>query len=57
MVELHEKLKKIEELRIKLNKISEGKSATDPEVVSTSQMLDAAINEYHKLMKDKTNRL
>lgn len=56
MPELHQMLKTIEKLRVMLNKISEGKSVTDPEVVSASQKLDTAINDYHKLMKDETNR-
>jgi hypothetical protein len=41
MAELHERLKTIEELRMKLSKISAGKSVNDPKVVSASQMLDA----------------
>ncbi len=53
---LHEKLKRIEELRIRLNKISEGKNVTDPEVIFASQRLDDAITEYHKLMKAGTSR-
>jgi hypothetical protein len=35
--------------------MSEGKSMTDPEVLSASQMLDAVLNEYQRLMKDKIN--
>jgi hypothetical protein len=46
----------IEELRVNLNKISKGKSVTDPEVVFASQKLDVAIAEYHKLMKDEKSR-
>ncbi|MBP2632613.1 MAG: Spo0E like sporulation regulatory protein [Firmicutes bacterium] len=51
--ELEEVLKSIEELRGKLNKIAEGRKLSDPQVVSASQMLDALLNEYQKLMKDK----
>jgi hypothetical protein len=51
--DLEEVLKSIEELRNKLNKIAEGRKLTDPQVVSASQMLDALLNEYQKLMKDK----
>jgi hypothetical protein len=54
--ELQAALKMIEELRMKLNKMSEGKRVNDPEVVSASHRLDAALNEYHKLIKDKANR-
>jgi hypothetical protein len=53
---LHERLNMIEELRVNLNKISKGKSVTDPEVVFASQKLDVAIAEYHKLMKDEKSR-
>ena len=53
MSDLEEVLKSIEELRSKLNKFSEGRNLSDPEVVSASQMLDALLNEYQKLMKDK----
>ncbi len=48
-------LKKIEELGLKLNKISKGKDINDPEVIFALQVLDAALNEYQELMKDKTN--
>lgn len=56
MSELDEILEAIEELRAKLNKVAEGKALTDPEVLLASQMLDALLNEYQKLMKDRTNR-
>lgn len=51
--DLEEILKKIEELRAELRTVVEGKKFTDPKVVSTSQMLDALLNEYQKLMRDK----
>jgi hypothetical protein len=54
MSELQEVLKMIEELRAKMNKLSEGKSLTDPEVIAASQMLDAALNEYQRLMKNRS---
>jgi hypothetical protein len=56
MPELQEVLKIIEKLRAKLNQLSDGKPLTDPEVIAASQMLDAALNEYQRLMKDKRNR-
>jgi len=56
MSKLQEISKTIAELRTKLNKIAEGKNMTDPEVVAASQMLDAVLNEYQKLMKDKATR-
>jgi hypothetical protein len=55
MSELKAILETIEELRKKLNQLSEGKPLTDPEVIAASQMLDAALNEYQRLMKDKRN--
>ena len=55
MSDLEDVLKSIEELRNKLNKLKTGVKLTDPEVVSSSQMLDALLNEYQKLMNKKTN--
>jgi stage 0 sporulation regulatory protein len=57
MSEIEDVLIKIEELRDKLNKIAEGKRLIDPEVVSTSQMLDVLLNEYYKLMKSRMKNL
>lgn len=51
--DLDEVLKSIEELRSKLNKIAEGRALTDPQVVSASQNLDALLNEYQRLIKDR----
>jgi len=56
MADLKEILNVIEELREKLGKISREKTLTDHEVLAASQMLDAALNEYQKLMKNKANR-
>lgn len=53
MSELEEVLKSIEDLRNKLNKLTNGRKLTDQEVVSASQMLDALLNEYQRLMKGK----
>ena len=49
-------LKTIENLRDKLIKIAEDKQFTDPDVLAASHMLDAMLNEYQKLMKEKVNR-
>ena len=57
MSEMEDILKETEELREKLHKLAEGKSFTDIEVVSTSQMLDVLLNEYQKLMRDRIDRL
>ena len=53
MPELQEILKTIEEIRTKLNRMAEGKSLTDPEVVSVSQLLDGLLNEHQRMTKDK----
>lgn len=50
MSELHELIKQIEELRVRLLKIKAGKSYTDPEVVAASQDLDAVLNKYQVLL-------
>jgi stage 0 sporulation regulatory protein len=46
-------IKKIEELRLPLNEITKEKDLSDPEVVIASQMLDAVLNEYYRLLKRK----
>lgn len=54
MSELDELIKQIEELRKSMVRIKEGKSFTDPEVITASQMLDAVLDRYHvMLMKIK----
>lgn len=52
MTEAEIVLSKAEELRQRLNKVSEGKSFTDPQVVLVSKMLDVMLNEYHNLMNE-----
>lgn len=51
MSELDELLKHIEELRLSMIKIKEGKSFTDPEVIAASQMLDGVLDRYHELLR------
>jgi stage 0 sporulation regulatory protein len=46
-------IKKIEELRLALNEITKEKELSDPEVIIASQMLDAVLNEYHRILKRK----
>ncbi|MDQ7092152.1 aspartyl-phosphate phosphatase Spo0E family protein [Desulfosporosinus sp. PR] len=53
MSEIQEIIKQIEELRSSMVRIKEGKSLTDPEVVIASQMLDAVLNEYYKMLRQK----
>lgn len=51
--QIHELLKEIERMREQLKSIADNKELTDPSVVAASQMLDAALNEYYKLVKHK----
>ncbi|BAU28757.1 Spo0E like sporulation regulatory protein [Aneurinibacillus soli] len=53
MNEIEELLKQIEELRRTLYALATKKKLSDPEVVTASQMLDALLNEYEKLIKRK----
>jgi len=54
MSEFEELIKQIEELRLSMIKIKEGRSYTDPEVVVASQILDEALDRYQvKLMEMK----
>ncbi|HEY8908775.1 MAG TPA: aspartyl-phosphate phosphatase Spo0E family protein [Desulfosporosinus sp.] len=41
----------IEELRANLIKIKEGRSYTDPEVVTASEKLDQVLNKYQELIE------
>ncbi|MDA8096524.1 MAG: aspartyl-phosphate phosphatase Spo0E family protein [Clostridia bacterium] len=50
--ELNSIVKKIEELRRDLEKL-EVRDLADPEVVTASQMLDAVLNEYYRILKRK----
>ncbi|SPF54557.1 Spo0E like sporulation regulatory family protein [Candidatus Desulfosporosinus infrequens] len=57
MSELEELIKQIEELRLRMFKIKEGKSYSDPEVVAASQVLDDALDKYQVvLMKMKKKK-
>ena len=51
--DMEEILEKIEELREKMHKTAEVKGLADPETVVASQMLNAVLNEYYRLMKKK----
>jgi len=55
---LEELIEQIEELRLNLIKIKEGKSFTDPEVLAASQELDVVLHRYQvMLMKKKRIRI
>jgi iron-sulfur cluster repair protein YtfE (RIC family) len=53
--EIEEILNRVEELRVKLNKLAEDKNGkfTDPKIVSISRELDFLLNTYHKAMMAK----
>lgn len=54
MDELKEILNEIEELRENLHKLIEKNSEEfGHEIMSTSRMLDAVLNEYYKFLKEK----
>ncbi|KJR49605.1 hypothetical protein UF75_0159 [Desulfosporosinus sp. I2] len=46
-------LKRIEELRKRLNKFGPNKSLIDSEVVEVSQQLDCLLNQYQKISSYK----
>ena len=48
--ELVELIKQIEELRLNMIKIKEGKSYADREVVAASQELDAVLDKYQEML-------
>lgn len=50
MSELEELIKQIEELRSTMIKLKEGKSYTDLEVITASQMLDAVLDKYQEML-------
>lgn len=54
MDELEEILKTIEELRQQLERLFTAKGIIDQEVMAASQILDAVVNEYYRLLKRKT---
>lgn len=53
---LKELIKQIEELRLNMIKIKEGKSYTDPEVIAASQELDAVLDMYQEMLKKKADK-
>ncbi len=51
--EINEILDIIKELRDKLDNIIKDKGLDNPQVMIASQMLDAMLNEYYRLIKGK----
>ena len=56
MLEIEELIKRIEELRLNMIKVKEGRSFTDSEVVAASQELDAVIDKYQVMLMKKTEK-
>lgn len=48
-----ELIRKIEELRLELNKLAVHKLLADREVIVASQELDKLLNEYHRIFLNK----
>ena len=56
MSEIKELIKRIEELRLNMIKVKEGRSYTDPEVVATSQALDDVLDKYQEMVMKKSKK-
>jgi len=54
--EIEELIKQIEELRLSMIKIKEGKTYTDPKVVAASQELDTVLNKYQEMLRKKVDK-
>lgn len=52
---IKELIKQIEELRLDLIKIKEGRTYSDPDVVAASQKLDKVLDKYQELVKLNKN--
>jgi hypothetical protein len=54
MTELEVLKERIEALRAELHKLAENRSMQDKELLAVSEILDAAINDYYRLLAGKT---
>lgn len=54
--ELRTVLEKIEELRKEMDDLAKTKGFLNPEVIKASHRLDAALNEYEKLLQKKKEK-
>jgi len=52
---INELIRQIEELRLELVRIKEGKAYTDPDVVTASQKLDEVLNKYQDFVKNNNS--
>lgn len=51
--EMDDILKRIEDLRTKLQELFQTKGVINQEVITASQMLDAVLNKYYQIFKGK----
>ena len=56
MSEIEELIKQIEELRFSTNKVQEGKSYTDPEVMAACHELHVALDRYQGILMRKSDK-
>ena len=56
MNEIEKLINQIEEFRLKMIKAKDGRSFTDPEVVTASQMLDLVLDKYQEMLMRKSNK-
>ncbi|MDQ7096060.1 aspartyl-phosphate phosphatase Spo0E family protein [Desulfosporosinus sp. PR] len=49
-------IKRIEELRLNMIKIKEGRSYTDPEVIAASQELDLVLDQYQEMLMKQSEK-
>lgn len=54
--EIKELIKRIEELRLNMIRIKEGRSYMDPEVIIASQELDAVLDEYQEMLMKRADK-
>lgn len=53
MSEIKELIKRIEELRLNMIKVQEGRAYTDPVVLAASQELDDVLDKYQEMLLKK----
>ncbi|HUS88939.1 MAG TPA: aspartyl-phosphate phosphatase Spo0E family protein [Desulfosporosinus sp.] len=56
MSEIEELINQIEKLRLNMINAKDGRSLTDPEVVTASQMLDVVLDKYQEMLMKKSEK-
>ncbi|MDQ7092214.1 aspartyl-phosphate phosphatase Spo0E family protein [Desulfosporosinus sp. PR] len=56
MSEIKELIKRIEELRLNMIKVQEGRAYTDPVVLAASQELDDVLDKYQEMLLKKDEK-